>query len=91
MENLSLECKNNDNNIDEHSIDDYYELENIIKEMLSINLEKQFKLIYEKLSDKEKMYFYLNKNVFDNSDNILLNKNEQEKDSEVLKRNYYES
>lgn len=35
----------------------YFDLENKIKEMLSLNVEKQFRLIYDKLSQKEKLFF----------------------------------
>jgi hypothetical protein len=38
-------------------IDFYYTLENKLKHVLSRNVEKQFNLMYNKLSDKEKSFF----------------------------------
>jgi hypothetical protein len=45
-------CDYNDSNIDL-----YYTLESQIKKMLTLNVEKQFKLMYEKLSPNEKKFF----------------------------------
>jgi hypothetical protein len=36
---------------------DYFEFENVLKQVLSRNLEKQFKLLYHRLNDSEKNYF----------------------------------
>jgi hypothetical protein len=47
---------NQDNFLDVFKID-YFEFESVLKQVLTRNLEKQFKHLYDKLNDAEKNYF----------------------------------
>lgn len=59
MENFSSIAEQTDkqNTNADSQIDYYYTLENKLKQVLTRNVERQFELMYKKLSDREKSFF----------------------------------
>ena len=62
FEKIDLNAKDKLKNPDDYvtNFDIYFFLENQIKEMLNVNVLKQFKIMYAKISEKEKSYFIEN-------------------------------